>query len=156
MKVWPRRAQWRNGECLGLVMNLLGTGMWKEQYVQMKQIWFYPQSVVADEHECKVKVKCFLLDFPSLWGSECGQMWWPKGQQEEQSAVPGHLGVSQEKGAETLRKSARQPRENMQNASWQSWWKAQLWAAASDTHCRGCVHYSGHDRWLLEVGTREA
>lgn len=53
---------------------------------------------MADEHKSKVKVKCFLVDFPRLWGSECGQMWWPKGQWEEQAAVPGQWQSAKKKG----------------------------------------------------------
>lgn len=43
-----------------------------------------------------------------------------KGPVGRASCCPRPVAVSQEKGDETLRKSARQPRENMQNASWQS------------------------------------
>lgn len=33
--------------------------------------------------------------------------------------------------------------------------KAQLQAVELDTLCTGCVHDSGHDRWLLEMVMRE-
>lgn len=32
--------------------------------------------------------------------------------------------------------------------------KAQLQAVELDTLCKGCIHDSGHDRWLLEIITR--